>query len=125
VTRETTCSSHVCAAPPPPLPCILQVLEAIAKGRIDFAATLQQRGFLPPWYSAHLRDMQQQGAAVATAAAADSSAAVYGVDAVSVGGPDEFSHNSRIIKAAVAAGGAAVGGRGGGGSYWTLVVSAL
>lgn len=81
------------------------MLEAIAKGRIDFANTLTQRGFLPPWYSRHLAAMQQQGATVAAAAAdADTGADVYGCEASGPGGPDEYSHNSRVIKAAIAAG---------------------
>jgi hypothetical protein len=99
------------------------VCEAIAKGRLDFANTLTQRGFLPPWYSRHLASLQQQGATVsgAAGAAAGAGADVYGSEAVAPGGPDEYSHNSRVIKAAIAAG--TCGGRGGVGE-WREVVDA-
>jgi hypothetical protein len=37
---------------------------------------------------------------------------VYGSEAVAPGGPDEYSYNSRVIKAAIAAGGCTVCVRG-------------
>ncbi|KAF8055672.1 DHX57 [Scenedesmus sp. PABB004] len=82
-----------------------QVLEAIAKGRLDYAATLAGRGFLPDWYVDHLRARQQGGPSRDDAAAgAPPGAASYGRAAVARGAPDEFSHNARIVKAALAAG---------------------
>lgn len=100
--------------------CYHQVLEAIAKGRLDFANTLSARGFLPGWYTQHLAALQHKGMSAATATASAAAAAsgggiggdVYGPEAVCPGGPDEYSHNSRIIKAAIAAGGCAVCGCG-------------
>eukprot|EP00775_Hariotina_reticulata_P004412 gene4412-4665_t len=84
-----------------------QVLEAVAKGRLDFAVTLQQRGFLPEWYSGYLCQLQQQGSfdrSNGNRAVGTAGVDLYGADAVAVGAPDEFSHNARIVKAAICAG---------------------
>lgn len=84
---------------------IVQVLEAIAKGRLDYASTLAARGFLPEWYVDHLRKLQQQGAsAILPNESTGQGADVYGAAAVSCGAPDEYSHNARIVKAAICAG---------------------
>jgi hypothetical protein len=81
------------------------VLEAIAKGRLDYAATLAGRGFLPDWYVSHLRTLQQQGPAAADCGSSSAPGAdVYGGSAVAAGAPDEYSHNARIVKAAICAG---------------------
>jgi hypothetical protein len=81
------------------------VLEAIAKGRLDYAATLAARGFLPDWYVSHLRSLQQQGPAAADCGSSSAPGAdVYGGSAVAGGAPDEYSHNARIVKAAICAG---------------------
>lgn len=88
------------------LPLPLQVLEAIAKGRLDYAATLAARGFLPDWYVSHLRTLQQRGPAAADCGSSSAPGAdVYGGSAVACGAPDEYSHNARIVKAAICAGG--------------------
>eukprot|EP00882_Tetradesmus_deserticola_P010798 GHRQ01011407.1.p1 GENE.GHRQ01011407.1~~GHRQ01011407.1.p1 ORF type:complete len:312 (+),score=103.42 GHRQ01011407.1:429-1364(+) len=82
-----------------------QVLEAVAKGRLDYAATLAARGFLPDWYVSHLRTMQQQGPAASDCGSSSAPGAdVYGGAAVAGGAPDEYSHNARIVKAAICAG---------------------
>jgi hypothetical protein len=84
---------------------VCQVLEAIAKGRLDYAATLAGRGFLPDWYVSHLRTLQQQGPAAADCGSSSAPGAdVYGGAAVAAGAPDEYSHNARIVKAAICAG---------------------
>lgn len=80
------------------------MLEAIAKSRLDYAVTLQQRGFLPTWYIDHLQQLQRHGVSFVVSDASGHGAEVYGTAAVAPGAPDEYSHNARVIKAAICAG---------------------
>jgi ATP-dependent RNA helicase DHX57 len=80
----------------------LQALEAIHAGRLDYAANLSSMGFLPSWYLEHLR---QEGHTsrplkVGGTTLPPSSSSI----ATEPGGPDEFSWNARIVKAALVAG---------------------
>jgi hypothetical protein len=109
-------------------------MEAIAAGRVDFAQTLASLGFLPGWYVAEMRasgggrgggggakgGYEKGSGSVGGASAAEA----YGAMASLPGGPDEFSGNSRMIKAAVCAG-AAGGGGGGQGKGCEVVLPAL
>eukprot|EP00879_Flechtneria_rotunda_P019881 GHRR01020897.1.p1 GENE.GHRR01020897.1~~GHRR01020897.1.p1 ORF type:complete len:959 (+),score=404.55 GHRR01020897.1:326-3202(+) len=82
-----------------------QVLEAIANGRLDFASTLQQLGFLPQWYCSHLRSLQQrQQQDLSSSGKPGAWSDVYNVATMAAGAPDEYSHNARIVKGAICAG---------------------
>ena len=59
-------------------------MEGILSGRLDYAATLAELGFVPQSY---LRDLESSQA-----------------DAAAAGDLDEFSGNARIVKAALTAG---------------------
>jgi hypothetical protein len=99
-------------------------MDAIAASRVDFAGTLASLGFLPSWY---VPEMRASGAAKPGANSSSGSgsgrcsggagnppadcgiggaatAEAYGAMAAMAGGPDEFSSNSRMIKAALCAG---------------------
>jgi hypothetical protein len=78
-----------------------QTLDGIAKGRTDYAATLAARGFLPPWYP------QYAAQAGSCGRGAGSISTERSAIAAAEGGPDEYSSNARIIKAALCAGGRA------------------
>jgi len=91
-------------------------MDAISAGRMDFANTLTSLGFLPPWYVAEMRSNSSyrggNGGGGGGAAPVKGSGGVggataaeaYGSTATAAGAPDEFSGNSRMIKAALCAG---------------------
>ena len=94
-----------------------QAMAAIAAGRADYARTLTALGFLPGWYVAERAAGGGGGGAKGLPGAKGSggvggatAAEAYGAMAAAAGGPDEFSGNSRMIKAALCAGACVWGG---------------
>jgi hypothetical protein len=106
---------------PPPPPSFFpnqsqQALETIHASRLDYAATLTSLGFLPDWYTSHLKQEAVHGPAVNAVNAVNGQRLTRGGDdggdqapaldsyATEPGGPDEYSHNARVVKAALVAG---------------------